>query len=157
MSPVTMSILLLLGLALFTYTAFNRVGLLLSAQGKEKRLDRIPERIKTTIEYAFGQVRLLLRERKWGLMHAVIFWGFLVVGLRTITLFGRGFSPTFHLPLLDGRLGDIYRLIRDITQLLVILGVVVLLFRRIVIKPKRLTLSIEGGRHPRRHRHSDDH
>lgn len=145
MCPVTMSILLPLGLALFTYTAFNRVGLLLSAQGKEKRLDRIPERIKTTIEYVFGQVRLLLRERKWGLMHAFIFWGFLVVGLRTITLFGRGFSPTFHLPLLDGPLGDIYRLIRDITELLVILGVVVLLFRRIVIKPKRLTLSIEGN------------
>jgi Fe-S oxidoreductase len=145
MCPVTMSILLLVGLAAFAYTAFNRLGLLLSAQGKEKRLDRIPERIKTTIEYAFGQVRLLLRERKWGLMHAVIFWGFLVVGLRTITLFGRGFSPTFHLPLLGGWLGDIYRLIRDITQLLVIVGVVVLLFRRIVIKPKRLTLSIEGN------------
>jgi Fe-S oxidoreductase len=144
MCPVTMSILLLLGLGLFTYTAFNRVGLLLSAQGKEKRLDRIPERIKTMIEYAFGQVRLLLRERKWGLMHAFIFWGFLVVGLRTITLFGRGFSATFEPPLYSW-LGDIYRLTSDITQLLVLLGVAVLLYRRILIKPKRLTLSFEGN------------
>ncbi len=145
MYPVTMSILLVIGLAAFAYTAFNRIGLLLAAKGRDPRWDNIPGRIGTTIEYAFGQLRLLLRERKWGLMHAFIFWGFLVVAIRTITLFGQAFSPAFHLPLMDGWVGDIYTLTKDIFQVLVTVGVVVLLFRRIVIRPKRLTLSFEAN------------
>lgn len=144
MYPITMGILLLLGLAAFAYTAYNRIGLLVAAKGKDDRLDSIPARLWATVEYAFGQLRLLLRERKWGLMHAFIFWGFLVVAIRTVTLFGQGFSPTFHLPLLGGWLGNIYALTKDIFQVLVTVGVVVLLFRRIVLKPKRLTISLEA-------------
>jgi len=148
MYPIAMGILLLLGLAAFAYTAYNRVGLLLAAQGKGdvslSKMGNVPIRIWWTIEFAFGQLRLLIRERKWGLMHAFIFWGFLVVAIRSVTLFGQGFSPTFHLPLLSGWLGNIYTLTKDIFQVLVTTGVVVLLFRRIVIRPKRLTLSIEA-------------
>jgi len=148
MYPIAMGILLLLGLAAFAYTAYNRIGLLLAAQGKGdvslSKMGNVPIRIWWTIEFAFGQLRLLIRERKWGLMHAFIFWGFLVVAIRSVTLFGQGFSPTFHLPLLSGWLGNIYTLTKDIFQVLVTTGVVVLLFRRIVIRPKRLTLSIEA-------------
>lgn len=144
MYPIAMGIILVLGLLVFAYTAYNRIGLLVAAKGTDKRLDNIPGRIWWTVEYAFGQIRLLLRERKWGLMHAFIFWGFLVVAIRTITLFGQGFSPTFHLPLLSGWLGNIYTLTKDIFQVLVTVGVMVLLFRRIVIRPKRLTMSLEA-------------
>ena len=143
-----MGIILALGLAAFAYTAHNRIGLLVAAQGKGdvslSKMGNVPNRIWWTVEYAFGQLRLLLRERKWGLMHAFIFWGFLIVAVRTITLFGQGFSPTFHLPLLGGWLGNIYTLTKDIFQVLVTVGCVVLLFRRIVIRPKRLTLSVEA-------------
>jgi Fe-S oxidoreductase/nitrate reductase gamma subunit len=144
MYPITIGILLLAGIAAFAYTAYNRISLLLAAQGKEKRWDNILNRLWGTIEFAFAQLRLLLRERKWGLMHAFIFWGFLVVAIRSITLFGQGFSPTFHFPLLGGALGEFYTFIKDIFEVLVVVGVVVLLFRRIVLRPKRLTLSFEA-------------
>ena len=62
------------------------------------------------IKYALAQVKLFLYP--WsGLMHAVIFWGFLVVALRTLTLFVQGYSPAFHLPFLgpDDLLGCVLR------------------------------------------------
>jgi hypothetical protein len=139
-----MGILLFLALAFFAFTAYNRISLLLAAKGKEKRWDDIPGRVWATIEYAFCQIRLLMRDSIWGLMHAFIFWGFLVVAIRTITLFGQGFSPNFQLPFMDGILGHVYTLTKDIFQVLVTIGVVVLLFRRIALRPKRLTLSLEA-------------
>lgn len=144
MFPKTMGIILFLALAVFAFTAYKRISLLLAAQGKEKRWDNIPGRIWATIEYAFGQIRLLLRDSTWGLMHAFIFWGFMVVAIRTITLFGQAFSPYFELPFMDGMLGHIYTLTKDIFQVLVTVGVMVLLFRRIALRPKRLTLSLEA-------------
>lgn len=144
MFPKFMAALLFLGLAFFAYTAYNRISLLLAAKGKEKRWDNIPSRIWSTIEYAFGQIRLLLHDRTWGLMHAFIFWGFLVVAIRTISLFGQGLYPSFELPLMDGFLGHIYNLTKDIFQILVTVGCTALLFRRIVLRPKRLTFSLEA-------------
>ena len=145
MYPITMAILLFCFLGFFSYTAYNRISLLLAAKGRDNRFDHLFQRFTGTIEYAGGQIRLLLREPLWGLMHAFIFWGFLVVAIRTITLFGIAFSPNFNLPFMNGVFGNIYALSKDIFQVLVTVGVIVLLIRRIFIKPKRLTLSWEAN------------
>lgn len=145
MYPTVMGILLPLGLLFFGYTIFKRFSLLLAAKGSDERWREVPRRFIGIVKYAFAQVRLLKVEWFWGLMHAFIFWGFIVVSLRTITLFGQAFSSTFDLPFLTGTLGNLYSLSNDFFKLLVVVGVLVLLVRRIIIRPKRLTLSLEAN------------
>lgn len=145
MYPVAMGIILALGLAAFAFGALHRTALLLKAGGpREKRWDNLGERTRGLLSFAFGQKRLLFRDGKSGLMHAFIFWGFLAVSIRTVTLFAQGFVADFTLPLLGGPLGYAYVLAKDLFEVLVTVGVVTLLFRRIVVRPKRLTLSIEA-------------
>ena len=141
-----MGIILALGLLAFALSMFFRVVLMVKAGGRsEGRLDQPAERIKGLFLFAFGQKRLLFRDGKSGLMHAFIFWGFLAVAIRTVTLFGQGFYADFELPLMGGPIGGIYVLLKDLFELLVTVGVAALLFRRIVLRPKRLTLSIEAN------------
>jgi len=142
MSPLFMSLLLLLSLALFANTIAGRVMLLRVAE-PEKRIDRFGERLRRLLTIGFGQSRLLY-EKGAGLMHASIFAGFIVVSLRTITLVGRGFDLEFHLPLLGGGLGQFYSALKDVFALLVLAGILVGLWRRLVMRPARLHLSLEA-------------
>ncbi len=77
-------------------------------------------------------------------MHAAIFFGFLAVSLRTITLIGRGFSLDFHLPLLGGPLGLVYAFLKDTFAVVVLLAVLYGIWRRVVLRPRRLHLNAEG-------------
>src|SRR3972149_11535037 len=75
-------------------------------------------------------------------MHALIFWGFLILSLCTSETFGKGlFAGSFALPLLDGNPSFLLSL--DAFTVLVIGAVLVAAFRRLVVRPARLTLS--GG------------
>src|SRR4051812_21370415 len=53
---------------------------------KANRLDRIPERILTTLANVLGQ-KAVLKKKVAGIMHATIFWGFLVITTGTLEQF----------------------------------------------------------------------
>lgn len=144
MYPVPVAIILITGLLAFAYTAYRR-GMLLLRASKAKRFDQIGKRMLGVLKFACGQKRVLFRDFRSGVFHALIFWGFCVVALRTITLFGMGFNANFHIPGLTGAAGDIYCLLKDTFVALVMIGVVALLVRRIFFRPKRLTLSFEAN------------
>ena len=74
-----------------------------------------------------------------GWMHAMIFWGFLVITLSTIEMFLRGLWPGFPLwlPMDTGA----YKLILDTFYLLVLIGVGMAFYRRIAVKPWYLNLT----------------
>ena len=137
-----MTLLLVLALALFAGTVSSRLLVLRAAQ-PEVRWDRIGARLRRLLTIGFGQSRLLY-ERGAGWMHAGIFAGFLVVSLRTLTLFGRGYDADFHLPLLGGGLGLAYAALKDAFALVVLLAVLVGLWRRLALRPERLHLNLEG-------------
>ena len=65
------------------------------------RWDHVPARVGRVIVYVFGQARLLANDFWPGLMHATIFWGFVVLTLGTVEFFGRGVTESFFLPLLS--------------------------------------------------------
>ena len=75
----------------------RRARLLLAAK-PARRFDRLPERVRNTFVYAFGQKKFLTGEQPAGLMHFVIFWGFVILGLQVITQFGRAFSADWFIP-----------------------------------------------------------
>ncbi|MCP5464442.1 MAG: (Fe-S)-binding protein [Deltaproteobacteria bacterium] len=144
MFPIAITFLLLIALTTFTFSIYRRGQLLFAALGKDNRFTNIPGRVKKVLEFAVGQKRLLFRDFKSGLMHALIFWGFCVISLRTITFFGLGFNEHFVLPGLGGSFGALYNFTLNIFLVLVSLACLYGLYRRLVIKPKRLTDSWEA-------------
>ena len=74
-------------------------------------------------------------------MHALIFWGFLILLFRAGWFFQRGFLLEIHG---NSIFFNVYLLVKDCFVLLVTLAVVYALIRRLIWKPKRLTLSFEG-------------
>ncbi|MBU0505780.1 (Fe-S)-binding protein [bacterium] len=144
MYPITVTLLIILGMLAFSYSAYRRITLLLVAQGKECRLNNIAGRFLTMLQYAFGQKRLLFRDTKSGLMHAFIFWGFCVIALRTMTHFIMGYQDGFILPFLVSYLGLIYNITLNLFLILVPLACLYGAYRRLVIRPARLTFSYEG-------------
>jgi Fe-S oxidoreductase len=142
MNPVVMTVLLLMSIAFFLDTLAGRMWLLKAAEG-ESRGDRLGARLRNLLVIGFGQKRLLY-EKAAGWMHLLIFFGFLVVFIRTCTLVGRGYDEDFHLPLLGGGLGLAYALIKDVFELAVLAAVLVAVWRRLVVRPARLHLNLEG-------------
>jgi Fe-S oxidoreductase len=146
MSPALTAAMLVAGLAFFAFTMTRRLAPLLALR-REVRTDRIGERVRALLAYGLGQKRLVdPEERTAGVLHVLVFVAFLVLALRTITLFGIGFSEGFHLPLLaeDAPLGRAYLLAKELVVLGALVGVAGFLWRRLVTRPDRVTLSTEG-------------
>jgi Fe-S oxidoreductase len=133
--------LIVLALVLFVRRALYLARLLLTGK-PAMRWDHLPARVGKVLVYVFGQLRLISGDFPPGLMHATIFWGFIVLTLGTIEFFGKGVYEGFELPFLSGTPG--YLVLQDVFSLAVIAAVGYAAFRRLVTKPKRLTLSTEG-------------
>lgn len=146
MFPITVAILLLIGLAFFAYTMNNRFSLIRMAEGKDNRFKNIPLRIKKMVVFALAQRRMIANKKEFwsGMWHAFIFWGFCVISLRTVMLFGQGFKEGFVLPGFGGVLGHFYNLNKDLFTVIVFVAVCFFLIRRFFTKPQRISLSVEG-------------
>lgn len=145
-----MALLLTSGFGLFAWSMVRRLRLLRGGA---------PRRRDTRHDTALRCKRLLVdgllqrRIRQYnapGLAHTLVFFGFIVLLLRTVTLWGRGFDAGFHPPLLGpggpmhGLLGAGYNELKDVATTLVLLAVGYFLVQRVLIRPRRLTLSWEG-------------
>lgn len=141
MNPVLMSLLLIVGVAVFARTMYHKI-LLLMALEPASRVDNIKERLKNMVILAMGQKRLVGRkkERASGLMHALIFWGFCILLIRSLNLYGEGFVKGFQLPFLGEEfiLGYLYIALKDIMEGIVLAMIIYAIYRRAVLKPERL-------------------
>ena len=96
LNAIAFSVVLLAGLGLFLYQVWGRFNLLRAATGPFT-LDRIPERIRAMLVYAFGQEKFIrpevaiVKERTAGWLHFIVFWGFVILGIQIVTMFGRAF------------------------------------------------------------------
>jgi Fe-S oxidoreductase len=147
MSPLFMSLLLIVALAVFARTMTRKIRLLMALEPADLA-NRIKERLVAMAVLAIGQKRLVGRkkERSSGIMHAFIFWGFCVLLIRSITLYGEGFQEGFYLPLLGGDylLGYLYAGLKDIMEGIVLVMVLLAIFRRALIKPERMHNTFEA-------------
>ncbi|MFQ5411035.1 MAG: 4Fe-4S dicluster domain-containing protein, partial [Phycisphaerae bacterium] len=145
MSPFAMSLLLVVSLSIFAWLIRRRWRLMCIGPD-ENRWDQLAERLKRTYHYAFRQKRM--PRYTWaGHAHRIIFIGFLVLLLRSLILFARGYSREFDawgLFAHDTILGDGYSFLKDFFAILVILATTVFIYYRVIIRLKRMTLSFEG-------------
>jgi Fe-S oxidoreductase len=102
----------------------------------ENRFENIGTRIRNVLVVAIGQSKLL-REPVAGAIHAMIFWGFLVLLAAVIESIVEGLIPGGNLFWL-GPVYSVLSLSQDVFCVLIVIGVVWALYRRYISVPPRL-------------------
>lgn len=140
---ILFSLVFLFALGLFAFSA-RKLILLLKIGKPDNRFDQRWKRLLLTLRVAIGQSKLL-REPVAGFMHAFIFWGFIVLLSAVAESVGEGLIPGFTLEQLVGsRVYEVVMMMQDLFAGLVILSVFVALYRRYILRPRRLEVDLHG-------------
>src|SRR5204863_7342793 len=144
LTAILFTVCLLVGVGLFIYQVWGRFNLLRAATGRFT-VDRIAERLRAVVTIALGQEKFIRPEVSWvretlaGWIHFFVFWGFTVLGLLIVTMFGRAYSEHFYVPLMSpSLLGGPYMFLRDCFVAIVLVSVLVLMARWATTRPMRL-------------------
>ena len=131
------------GVAVFTYIMAKRLApLVLSAP--DYRFDRVKDRIIAVIKLWLAQWKHP-RYRLAGVLHILIFAGFIILSIRSISLVVIGVSADFTLPGFGGGLGHVYNILKDYAATLVFIACVIAGVRRGFFKPARYAVPPEYG------------
>ena len=132
-------LLTIAGVGAVVFSLSRRFSLLTTGRA-ENRFDRLGERFRHVLVYAFGQKKMF-DDPFAGIYHLFIFYGFLVVSLRTVTMVIEGLFAGWELPLLHTGVGHAYLFSKDIFEALVLLGLVLAVWRRGVQRKDRIIQS----------------
>jgi len=113
---------------------------------------RIGQRLVGLIEYAFIQTKMF-KDLRAGLMHAGIFWGFILLTIGTANIVTGGLIQTVLSIPLDGAIWAAIGAMQNVVAVIVIASILWAFERRLVSRPRRLTynrdalviLSMIGG------------
>ena len=124
--------------AVFAYGCWLRLALWLKGK-PERRINRLPERIALVLTQALGQARTLSQAYP-GVMHAIVFWGFLALFIGTVlaTIDYDITLPLLHVKLLKGNFYLLYELVLDMFGLFFVIGLGMACWRRFVQRPARI-------------------
>ncbi len=131
-------------LVLFTYIMNKRLAPLLQAAGDD-RFNQFTERLARIWSLWLLQIRQP-RYMLAGVLHMAIFFGFLVLLLRSFALVFIGFREGFHWPFLGGVLGDYYSMSKDYAATVVLIACIIAAVRRGIIKPVRYAVPEKYGK-----------
>ncbi|MGC8916677.1 MAG: (Fe-S)-binding protein [Thermoanaerobaculum sp.] len=135
-------VLLFFAVAGVAFSLWRRMKLV-AAGRRGVPLGQWGRRVADVVVYVFGQKRMF-KEPIPGIMHALIFWGFCVFLLRSVSLVFEGVTGGHEFPFLDGAFGTVYGFTKDVFAVLVLVGVGVAAFRRAVTRPARLEYSADA-------------
>jgi Fe-S oxidoreductase len=133
-------------LAFFLYSAAVRFRWFTRAQWVN-RFGDIVERTVGMVPFLLGNSRVA-RPAYWysGLLHTLIWWGFIVLQIRTLNFLLNGVHHSISFESILG--GDIWgyllRPTMDVFNILVIAGVAMAAFQRFFWRPNRLTLNMDA-------------
>jgi hypothetical protein len=124
-------------IAIFAYGFWQRIALW-RAGGPEQRLDRIPLRLRLVAVHVLAQARTLSQAYP-GVMHAIMFWGFLALFMGTVlaTIDWDITLPLFGYKLLKGPFYLFYETTLDLFGLFFVIGLGMAVWRRFVLRPHR--------------------
>jgi len=130
----------LAGLACFAYIIARRLTPLLRGE-RDFRLDRPLTRLGRVLKFWLGQWRHP-RYRTAGIMHILIFAGFILLATRAFSLV-LGLADSVALP---ESIGQAYDIIKDYATTVVFLCMVIAVVRRLVFKPARYAVPARFGK-----------
>lgn len=115
---------------------------MLVAKKKDDRFDKIGVRLKRVWVIAFAQTKLL-RDPKAGILHLIIFWGFVLFLFAVIEAIIQGFYSPFTFEFM-GAFYSAMTFIQDIFSILIILSCLYALYRRFIQRIPRLEVDKSG-------------
>ena len=133
----------IIGIGAFIYIMWKRLVPLLNA-APDSRLDNIPDRIKQLIKIwllQYRQPRYMLA----GVLHMLIFFGFLILSVRSTSLVVIGFYDGFVLPGFGGVIGHVYNFFKDYAATVVLIACIIAAIRRGIFKPARYAVPAKYG------------
>ena len=125
---------------LFAYVVYSRYTFI--RLGKPANLKKdLKNRLNEVLVNVFGQ-RKLLKDKKSGIMHVVMFYGFIIIQFGAIDLFIKGLAPGYHLPV---PAYPVFTLLQEITVFAVLLAALYAYYRRFIEKLPRLKRGWKAG------------
>ena len=100
----------------------------------------IPQRFAGLVQYAFVQSRMF-RDLRAGLMHAGIFWGFILLTIGTANIVTGGLIETVLSIPFDGLVWAAVSAMQNVVAVIVLVCIAWAFWRRLVTKPARLTFN----------------
>lgn len=126
---------------LFVYVVKTRIEYI--KLGKKVEFDNnVKERLNKIWVNVFGQKKLL-KDRKSGIIHVMLFYGFILVQFGAIDFIIKGIKPGAHLPL--GPLYPGFTFFQEIVTLTILVAVIWAFYRRYIEKLVRLKRGFKSG------------
>jgi len=133
----------ILGLGCFAYIVTKRLTPLVQAE-KDFRLDRPTDRLGRVLKFWFAQWKHP-RYRTAGIMHILIFAGFIILAIHTFVLLGLGTSGV-GIGASESGVRHSYDLITNYAATVVFLCMIFAAVRRLVFKPTRYNVPARYGK-----------
>lgn len=137
LSRIIFTIILIISILFFSYNLWKIVRNIRLGKS-ENRFDNPLKRLKILLKIAFGQTKLFARPAS-GILHALVYWGFLVITIGTLEMMIDG---VFGLERSFGILGNFYNVAiasGEIMAILVLLSCFLFLIRRVFLNVKRFS------------------
>lgn len=129
------------GIFLFAKAVSTRVAYM--KLGKESEFDlALKERLRDIGVIVFGQSKLM-KDKKSGIIHVMMFYGFILVQFGAIDMFIKGLAPGKHLPF--GMFYPGFTFFQEIVTLTILVAVVWAFYRRYIEKLVRLKRGFYAG------------
>lgn len=129
------------GVYLFARVVATRISYI--KLGKKSEFDKdFKWRIRRIGKIVFGQSKLL-KDKKSGTIHVMMFYGFLLVQFGAIDMFVKGISPDNHLPF--GPVYGAFTFFQELVTLMILVAVVWAFYRRYIEKIVRLKRGFKAG------------
>jgi len=133
----------LAGIGIFIYIMIRRMAPIIKS-APDHRFNRIFDRVIKVIKIwllQYRQPRYMLA----GVLHILIFAGFLILSIRSTSLVLLGFWEGFVIPGFSGALGHIYNFLKDYAATWVLIACIISAIRRGIFKPERYAVPKKYG------------
>lgn len=129
---------------LVTYLIKSRIKFI--KLGKKTEFDNnVKERLGQIVTYVFGQKKLL-KEKSGGLMHFLIFYGFIIVQFGALDFIIKGIYPEFNLEgILGTGLYHFFTISQETVSVIVLFTMLWAFYRRYIKKLPRLKRGLKSG------------
>ncbi len=103
---------------------------------KPVKLEKFPKRFRSLFAVAFGQTKIL-RQPVIGLLHAFVYWGFMIILFGSVEMAIDGIFGTERVFSHLGSIYDVFIAGGDIFGLIIAISILIFLFRRLFLHVKR--------------------
>lgn len=134
--------LTLVGVGSLTFIVYKRLVPLFNAAPDNSRFDRVAQRIVMIVKIWLAQYRHP-RYMLAGILHILVFFGFLTLVIRTLSLVFIGFWPEFGIP---GFTTGPYVVVKDYAATIVLISCIILAIRRGIFTPERYKVPEKYGK-----------